>query len=63
MPKPSDFSGEKILSTPSFGGDLRQICGMLKTPGNYVEVGFPGEICRPFLAHFRSSLPEGSHVA
>jgi len=42
---------------------MSQICGMLKTPGNYVEVGFPGQICRPFLAHFRSSLPEGSHVA
>ena len=42
---------------------MSQICGMLKTPGNYVEVGFSGEICRPFLAHFRSSLSEGSHVA
>ena len=42
---------------------MSQICGMLKTPGNYVEVGFSGEMCRPFLAHFRSSLPEGSHVA
>jgi len=42
---------------------MSQICGMLKTPGNYVEVGFSGEICRPFLAHFHSSLPEGSHVA
>jgi len=42
---------------------MSQICGMLKTPGNYVEVGFSDEICRPFLAHFRSSLPEGSHVA
>jgi len=35
---------------------MSQICGMLKTPGNYVELGFPGQICRPFLAHFRSSL-------
>ena len=42
---------------------MSQICGMLKTPGNYVEVEFSGEICRLFLAHFRSSLPEGSHVA
>jgi hypothetical protein len=42
---------------------MSQICGMLKTPGNYVELGFSGEIFRPFLAHFRSSLPEGSHVA
>jgi hypothetical protein len=33
---------------------MLQICGMLKTPGNYVEFGFSGEICRPFLAHFRS---------
>ena len=42
---------------------MSQIRGMLKTPGNYVEVGFPGQICRPFCAHFRSSLPGGSHVA
>ena len=42
---------------------MSQICGMLKAAGNYVGVGFSGEICRPFLAHFRSSLPEGSHVA
>jgi len=35
----------------------------LKTPGNYVEVGFPGQICWPLFVHFRSSLPEGSHVA
>jgi len=41
---------------------MSQICGMLKTPGNYVEVGFSGEICRPFLAHFCFLLPEGSHV-
>ena len=41
---------------------MSQIWGMLKTPENYVEVGFSGEICRPFLAHFRSSLPDGSHV-
>jgi len=42
---------------------MSQICSMLKTPGNYVEVEFSGEICRPFLAHFRFSLAEGSHVA
>ena len=42
---------------------MSQICGMLKTPGNYVEVGFSGKICRPFLACFRSLLSEGSHVA
>ena len=41
----------------------KAVCPMTQTPGNYVEVGFPGQICRPFLAHFRSSLPEGSHVA
>jgi hypothetical protein len=40
---------------------MSQVCGMLKTPGNSVEVGFSGEIFRPFLAHFRFSLPEGSH--
>jgi hypothetical protein len=42
---------------------MSQICSMLKTPGNYVEVGFSGEICHPFLAHFRFSLPEGSYIA
>jgi hypothetical protein len=31
---------------------MSQICGILKTPGNYVEIGFSGEICRPFLVHF-----------
>jgi hypothetical protein len=35
---------------------MSQICGMLKTTGNYVEVEFSGEICRPFLARFRPSL-------
>ena len=49
----SDFSGAR----------MSQICGMLKAPGNYVEVEFSGEICRPFLAYFRSSLPERFHVA
>jgi hypothetical protein len=34
------FFGRKNVSTPSFGGEVKQICGMLKTPGNYVEVGF-----------------------
>jgi hypothetical protein len=68
-PKPSDFSGEKILSTLFFGGGskvvcpMSQICGMLKTSEYYVEVGFSGEIYRPFLACFLSSLPESSHVA
>jgi hypothetical protein len=31
---------------------MSQICGMLKTPGNYVEVEFSGKICWQFLAHF-----------
>jgi len=64
-PKPSEFSGEKLLSTPSFGGEVKPSVpcrGMLRIPGNYVEFGFSGEICRPFLAHFRSPLPEGSRV-
>jgi hypothetical protein len=39
--------------------DLRHV----KDPGNYMEIGFSGEIFRPFLAHFRSSLPEGSQDA
>jgi len=35
---------------------MSQICGMLKTPGNYVEVAFSGEICRPFSRYRRSLM-------
>jgi hypothetical protein len=68
-PKPLDFSGEKIPQHAFLRRGskavcpMSQICCMLKTSGIYVEIRFPGEICRPFLAHFRSLLPEGSHVA
>jgi hypothetical protein len=29
------FSGEKVLSTPSFGREVKQICGMSKNPITY----------------------------
>jgi len=43
-PKPSDFSGEKILSTPSFGGEVkpsvpcRKFTACKKEPKSYAEV-------------------------
>jgi hypothetical protein len=42
---------------------MSQICGMQKIPAIYVEVGIAGQIDRPFLAQFRPSLTEVSHVA
>jgi hypothetical protein len=68
-PKPSDFSGEKIHSMPSFGGKVkpsapcRRFAAYKKTPAIYVEVGISGKIDWPFLAQFRPSLTEVSHVA
>jgi hypothetical protein len=41
---------------------MSQICGMLKNPAIYVEVGIAGQIDRPFLAQFRPSVTEVSHV-
>jgi hypothetical protein len=57
--KPSDFSGEKIHSTPSFGGDVkpyvpcRRFAASKRHPAIYVEVGIAGQIERPFLPKFR----------
>jgi hypothetical protein len=42
---------------------MSQICGMLKNSAIYLEVGIVGQIDRPFLAQFRPSLTEVSHVA
>jgi hypothetical protein len=42
---------------------MSQICGMLKNLAIYVEVGITCQIDRPFLAQFRPSLTEVSHVA
>jgi hypothetical protein len=55
-PKPSDFSGEKILSTPSFGGEVKPSvsCRALrhvKERKSDVEVATFGKISRPFLTH------------
>jgi hypothetical protein len=36
------FRGEKILSLPSFGGEVKQICGMSKNPKITVEVAIVG---------------------
>ena len=56
--KPSDFSGEKILSTPSFGGEVKPsipcrnftACKELKSD---VEVATFGKI----LCHFSPTVP------
>jgi hypothetical protein len=56
-PKPSDFSGEKIHSMPSFRGEVKpsapchRFPACKKTPAIYVEVGIVGKIDRPFLTH------------
>jgi hypothetical protein len=42
---------------------MSQICGILKIPVIYTEVGIAGKIYRPSLARFRPSLTEVSHVA
>jgi hypothetical protein len=42
---------------------MSQICGMLKSPAIYMEVEIAGQIDRQFLAQFRPSLIEVSHVA
>jgi hypothetical protein len=47
------FSGVKILSMPSF---VSQICGTLKNPCDYMEVGSKAK----FVGHF---LPELSSFA
>jgi hypothetical protein len=57
-PKPSDFSGEKILSTPSFGGEVKPSvpCRALrhvKGPKSDVEVVTFGKI----LGHFSPIVP------
>jgi hypothetical protein len=67
-PKPSVFSGEKINSMPSFGGEVKpsapchRFVACKKTPAIYVEVGIAGKIDRQFIAQFRPSLTEVSHV-
>jgi hypothetical protein len=42
---------------------MLQICGMEKNHAIYVAVGIAGQIDWPFLAQFRPSLTEVSHVA
>jgi hypothetical protein len=42
---------------------MSRICGILKNPVIYVEVGNTGQIDRPFLTQFLNSLTEVSHVA
>jgi hypothetical protein len=41
---------------------MSQICGTLKNPAIYVEVGIAGQIDRPFLAQSRPSLTKVCHV-
>jgi hypothetical protein len=55
-PKSSDFSGENIFSTPSFGGEVKPSvpCRALqhvKEPKSDVEVATFGKILGHFLAH------------
>jgi hypothetical protein len=55
-PQLSDFSGEKILSTLSFGGEVKPSvpCRALrhvKEPKSDVQVATFGKNARPFLAH------------
>jgi hypothetical protein len=42
---------------------ISQICGMYKNPPIYVVVEIAGQIDRAFLAQFRPSVTEVSHVA
>jgi hypothetical protein len=63
------FGRKKIHNMPSCRGEVkpfapcRRFAAYKKTPGIYVEVGIAGKIYRPFLAQFRPSLREVSHVA
>jgi hypothetical protein len=56
-PKPSDFSGEKILSTPSFGGEVKPsvLCRALrrvkKNPNVTWKSSLSATCLEPFLAH------------
>jgi hypothetical protein len=56
------FSDEKILSAPSFGGEVKPSvpCRALrhvKEPKSDVEVANFGKISRPFLGHFSPIVP------
>jgi hypothetical protein len=60
-PKPSDFSGEKILITPSFGGEVKPSVPCLalrhvKEPKSHVEVVSFGKI----LGHFSPIVPSSA---
>jgi hypothetical protein len=58
----------KKYSVPSFKWEVkssapcRRFEACKKTPAIHVEVGIAGKIYRPFLAQFRHSLTEVSHV-
>jgi hypothetical protein len=51
------FSGEKILSMPSFRREVKPFAPVI-----YMEVEIAGKIDRPFLTQFRPSLTEVCHV-
>jgi hypothetical protein len=63
------FFGRNILSTPSFEGEVkpsvpsRRFAACLRPLEITWKSDFQAKFVRPFLAHFRSSLPEGSNVA
>jgi hypothetical protein len=68
-PKPSDFSGEKIHSMPSFGAEVkpsvpcRRFAACKRTLRFTLKLESAGKIYRTFLAQFCSLLTEVSHVA
>jgi hypothetical protein len=50
------FSGEKILSMPSFGREVKHV----KEPCDYMEVGSQAKLSQPFLTWFLPLLIEDS---
>jgi hypothetical protein len=68
-PKLSDFSGKKIHSMPSFGGEVkpsapcRRFAACKRTLRFTWKLESTGKIDRPFIAQFRPLLTEVSHVA
>jgi hypothetical protein len=49
-----NFSGEKILSMPSFGWEITPFapCGHVKEPCDYMEVGSHAKFVGQFSPHF-----------
>jgi hypothetical protein len=58
-PKPSDFSGEKILSMPSFGGDVKPSVPCCSFAARKKPLQFPWKShCRlNLIGHFSPIIP------